>query len=105
VTATRAPSSALTSFVVASRYVPVYLALILLLIVAAIWAPTVLGSVSLSAIAPVGAVLGIAALGEMLVIMTGDDHGANLTPDHFNAFSSLSPINCSVLDWECIKIY
>jgi ribose/xylose/arabinose/galactoside ABC-type transport system permease subunit len=67
----RVPSSALTSFVVASRYLPVYLALLLLLIVAAIWAPATLSSVALRAIAPYGAVLGIAALGQMLVIMTG----------------------------------
>jgi ribose/xylose/arabinose/galactoside ABC-type transport system permease subunit len=65
------PRAAVTAFVVASRYLPVYLALLLLLIVAAIWAPAVLGSVSLSAIAPYGALLGITALGQMLVIMTG----------------------------------
>lgn len=70
-TANRASSSALTSFVVASRYMPVYLALILLVIVASIWAPAVLGSVQLSAIAPYGALLAITALGQMLVIMTG----------------------------------
>ena len=35
----RRPSSALTSFVVASRYMPVYIALALLVVVAAIWAP------------------------------------------------------------------
>lgn len=70
-TTTRAPSSALTSFVVASRYMPVYLAVGLLVVVASIWAPAALGSVSLRAIAPYGALLGIAALGQMLVIMTG----------------------------------
>ena len=70
-TAVRAPSSALTSFVVASRYLPVYLALLLLIVVAAIWAPATIGSVSLRAIAPYGALLGVAALGQMLVIMTG----------------------------------
>ncbi|HEY7469868.1 MAG TPA: ABC transporter permease [Acidimicrobiia bacterium] len=63
--------AAITAFVVASRYLPVYLALLLLLVVAAIWAPAVLGSVQLSAIAPYGALLGITALGQMLVIMTG----------------------------------
>jgi ribose/xylose/arabinose/galactoside ABC-type transport system permease subunit len=67
----RAPASALTSLVVASRYLPVYLALLLLVIVASIWAPATLSSVALRAIAPYGAVLGIAALGQMLVIMTG----------------------------------
>lgn len=70
-TANRAPSRAITSFVVASRYLPVYLALILLVIVAAIWAPATLERPALSAIAPFGALLGITALGQMLVIMTG----------------------------------
>lgn len=70
-TTRRAPSSALTSFVVASRYMPVYLALALLVVVASIWAPATLGAVALSAIAPFGALLGITALGQMLVIMTG----------------------------------
>jgi ribose transport system permease protein len=67
----RSPSSALTSFVVASRYLPVYIALLLLVIVASIWAPATLSGVALRAVAPYGAVLGIAALGQMLVIMTG----------------------------------
>jgi ribose transport system permease protein len=67
----RGSSSALTSFVVASRYMPVYIALLVLIIVAAIWAPATISSVALRAVAPYGAVLGIAALGQMLVIMTG----------------------------------
>jgi ribose transport system permease protein len=70
VTTVRAPSSALTRFVVASRYMPVYLAILLLLAVAAIWVPATLSGPALSAIAPFGALLGIAALGQMLVIMT-----------------------------------
>jgi ribose/xylose/arabinose/galactoside ABC-type transport system permease subunit len=61
----------LTSFVVASRYLPVYLALLLLVVIAAIWVPETLSGPALSAIAPFGALLGIAALGQMLVIMTG----------------------------------
>ena len=67
----RTRSPALTSFVVASRYMPVYVALLLLLIVASIWAPATLSGVAVRAIAPYGAVLGIAALGQMLVVMTG----------------------------------
>ena len=35
------PSSALTSFVVASRYMPVYVAILLLIVVASIWAPSI----------------------------------------------------------------
>ena len=50
---------------------PVYLALILLVVVAAIWVPETLSRVALSAIAPFGALLAITALGQMLVIMTG----------------------------------
>lgn len=69
-TTIRATSSALTRFVVASRYMPVYLAMILLVVVASIWAPATLGRVVLSAIAPFGALLAITALGQMLVIMT-----------------------------------
>ncbi len=64
------PSSVLTRFVVASRFMPVYLALLLLVAVAAIWVPATLSGPALSAIAPFGALLGIAALGQMLVIMT-----------------------------------
>jgi ribose transport system permease protein len=71
VTVNRTPSSVLTSFVVASRYMPVYLALILLVIVASIWAPAALSRSALTAIAPMAALLGITALGQMLVIMTG----------------------------------
>ena len=67
----RRTSSALTSFVVASRYLPVYIAIALLVLVAAIWAPEALGKVPLRGMAPFAAVLGIAALGQMLVVMTG----------------------------------
>jgi ribose transport system permease protein len=66
-----APSAALSRFVVASRYMPVYFALILLVVVASIWVPETLSSVALSAIAPFAALLAITALGQMLVIMTG----------------------------------
>ena len=65
------PSSAVTSFVVASRYLPVYMALVVLAVVAWIWAPATLTGPGLRAMAPLGTVLAIAALGQMLVIMTG----------------------------------
>ncbi|HWL48232.1 MAG TPA: hypothetical protein VNT92_00005, partial [Acidimicrobiia bacterium] len=58
-TQTRAPSSAVTSFVVGSRYMPVYLALILLVVVASIWAPATFSNAGLSQIAPVGTFLAI----------------------------------------------
>lgn len=66
-----ATSSALTSFVVASRYLPVYIAIALLVLVAAIWAPATLSGPGLGSIAPFGTFLAITALGQMLVIMTG----------------------------------
>ena len=68
---TKAPSSALTSFVVASRFMPVYIALALLVVVAAIWVPDALSGPALRAVAPFGTFLAITALGQMLVIMTG----------------------------------
>ncbi|HEX6325956.1 MAG TPA: ABC transporter permease [Jiangellaceae bacterium] len=67
----RPVSSAVTALVVGSRYLPVYLALVVLVIVAAVWAPATLSQAGLSAIAPFGTFLAIAALGQMLVIMTG----------------------------------
>lgn len=70
-TSLRAPASVLTRFVVASRYLPVYLAIALLVVIAAVWVPATLSGPALSAIAPFGALLGIASLGQMLVIMTG----------------------------------
>ena len=70
-TAGAAPSATLTRFLVASRYMPVFFALVLLVIVAAIWVPETLSTVALSAIAPFGALLAITALGQMVVVMTG----------------------------------
>ena len=61
----------ITRFVVASRYMPVYLAIIVLIVVASIWAPATLQSAGLNAIALFGTFLAIASLGQMLVIMTG----------------------------------
>jgi ribose transport system permease protein len=71
VSATRTSSSTLTSFVVASRYLPVYIAIALLVVVASIWAPATLSGPALGSMAPFGTFLAITALGQMLVIMTG----------------------------------
>ena len=80
----RQPSAALTRFVVASRYMPVYLALVVLVVVCAIWVPETLSPVALSAIAPLAALLAITAIGQMLVIMTG---GIDLSTWHADARS------------------
>ncbi len=50
---------------------PVYIAIALLVVVASIWAPATLRGPGLNSIAPLGTFLAIAALGQMLVIMTG----------------------------------
>ena len=47
------PPAVLTRFVVASRYMPVYIALILLVVVASIWVPETLSSVALVSDRPV----------------------------------------------------
>lgn len=70
-TTRKAPSAALTSFVVGSRYMPVYLAILVLVVVASIWAPATLQASGLTAIALFGSFLAITSLGQMLVIMTG----------------------------------
>jgi hypothetical protein len=38
-----------------------------------------------------------------VVVMTGDDHGNGGTVGRFNGYKSVSPINCSVADWECVR--
>ncbi len=70
-TSVRRSGSAMTTFIVASRYLPVYIATLLLVVVAMIWAPATLSPSSIGAIVPFGTFLAIAALGQMLVIMTG----------------------------------
>jgi ribose/xylose/arabinose/galactoside ABC-type transport system permease subunit len=67
----RRPSSVLTAFVVASRYMPVYLALLVLVGVASIWAEGTLSIAGLRSISLFGSFLAITSLGQMLVIMTG----------------------------------
>jgi ribose transport system permease protein len=65
-------SSILTSIVIASRFLSVWIALLLLVLVAYFVAPATLSRASFSSsVLPLTAVLAIAALGEMLVIMTG----------------------------------
>ena len=40
---------------------------------------------------------------EAVVIMTGDDHGNGGTAGRFDQYAQLSPVGCSVADWECIR--
>jgi len=64
-------SSILTSIVIASRFLSVWIALVLLVLGAYAFAPATLSRASFSAVLPLTSFLAIAALGEMLVIMTG----------------------------------
>jgi ribose/xylose/arabinose/galactoside ABC-type transport system permease subunit len=67
----QAPSSFLTSIIIASRYIPVWIANVVLILVILIVAPSTLSPTSFSATLPFMAFLTIAALGQMLVVMTG----------------------------------
>jgi ribose transport system permease protein len=58
-----------TSAVVAARFLPVWLATLALLVVAAVIAPNALKSTAWSFVLPYMAILAVAALGQMLVIM------------------------------------
>jgi ribose transport system permease protein len=64
-------SSLFTSIVVLSRYFPVWIANIILVIVVLALAPATLSPTSFSAILPLFSFLAIAAMGQMLVVMTG----------------------------------
>ena len=60
-----------SSLLFSSRFVTIWLATGLLLIVCQIVAPQTLTSTSFSSMLPLAAIVGIAALGQMLVVMTG----------------------------------
>src|SRR3954451_18019259 len=64
-------SSLLSNVLVGSGFVPVWIATGVLFVVAAIAAPDTLSSNSFSAVLPLMTFLAVAALGEMLVVMTG----------------------------------
>ena len=60
-----------TSVVIASRYIPVWIANLLLMLLALAIAPATLSNTSVSALLPLTSFLAIVSLGQMLVIMTG----------------------------------
>jgi ribose transport system permease protein len=64
-------SSILTSIVISSRYLSVFIAIGLLLIAASLIAPATLSRTSFTAVLPLASFLALAALGQMLVVMTG----------------------------------
>ncbi len=67
----RTQSPLLTSIVISSRYLSVWIAIGLLLITALIIAPETLTRTSLTTVLPLTSFLALAALGQMLVVMTG----------------------------------
>ena len=69
-TATRGrPTHVVAGALVAARFLPIWLAMAALLVVAALFAPSTLENTSWSYILPYGTILAIAALGQMLVVM------------------------------------
>src|SRR5512138_1212350 len=64
-------SPLLTSIVISSRYLSVWIAIVLLVIAAYFIAPETLTRVSFTTVMPLTSFLAIAALGQMLVVMTG----------------------------------
>lgn len=63
--------SLLSNLIFGTRFVPIWIAAIILLIVCRIVAPSTLSSASWSSLLPIGSVVAIVALGQMLVIMMG----------------------------------
>ncbi len=61
----------MSSLLFSSRFVTIWLATIVLLIVCQITAPSTLSSTSFSSLLPLGSVVALAALGQMLVVMVG----------------------------------
>jgi ribose transport system permease protein len=64
-------SPLLASIVISSRYLSVFIAIGLLLIAASVIAPATLTHTSFTAVLPLTSFLALAALGQMLVVMTG----------------------------------
>ena len=62
-------AQAVASALVAARFLPIWIAMAALLVVAALFAPSTLENTSWSYILPYGTILAIAALGQMLVVM------------------------------------
>jgi ribose transport system permease protein len=60
-----------TSAVIASRYIPVWIANVLLILVILVIAPATLSAAAFTAVLPYTSFLAIVSLGQMLVIMTG----------------------------------
>ncbi|MGE3589640.1 MAG: ABC transporter permease [Ilumatobacteraceae bacterium] len=67
----RTRHSAISSLLFSTRFATIWIAAAVLLIVCKIVAPSTLGSTSWSALLPLGSVVAVVALGQMLVIMMG----------------------------------
>src|SRR5215510_6033426 len=68
---TRTQNPILTSIVISSRYLSVWIAIAMLVIACLLIAPETLSRTSLSTVLPLTSFLALAALGQMLVVMTG----------------------------------
>jgi len=85
-------NSFLTSIVISSRYLSVWIALVLLLITASWIAPGTLTRTSLSTVLPLTSFLALAALGQMLIVMTG---GIDLSTPGVMTLSAIMAVGIS----------
>ena len=67
----KTPSSLPTSIVISSRYLSVWIAIGLLIVIALLIAPETLTRTSFTTVLPLTSFLALTALGQMLVVMTG----------------------------------
>jgi ribose transport system permease protein len=67
----KTPSSLLTSIAISSRYLSVWIAIGLLIVIALLIAPETLTRTSSTTVLPLTSFLALTALGQMLVVMTG----------------------------------
>lgn len=88
----KSQNSFLTSIVVSSRYLSVWVAIALLLIACVLIAPETLSRTSFSSVLPLTSFLALAALGQMLVIMTG---GIDLSTPSVMTLAALMAVGIS----------
>src|SRR5215475_10513084 len=88
----KAQNPILTSIVVSSRYLSVWIGIGLLLITCLWLAPETLSRTSFSSVMPLTSFLALASLGQMLVIMTG---GIDLSTPSVMTLSALMAVGIS----------
>jgi ribose/xylose/arabinose/galactoside ABC-type transport system permease subunit len=94
-------SSLVSSLLFSSRFVTIWIATGVLLIVCQIVAPQTLSSDSWSVMLPLAAIIAVAAMGQMLVVMTGGID-LSMVPAARTAISLWLSWWCSVGRWSSV---